>query len=147
MKRWPRRILGAVGMGMAWAVGWTLVGMLGVVFFYALFPTVPDVADVWIPLFAYPGFLGGVIFSVVLWIAEGGRGLDELPLPRAARWGAVAGVLLGALPFALGTPSAGLPVWLLVVIAVGSATLLSVVSAVGSALLSRRIERGRSRAA
>lgn len=147
MKKWLRRIRGAVGMGLAWAVGWTFVGMLGVVVFYALFPTAPDVVDVWIPLFAYSGFFGGVIFSVVLRVAEGGRGFDELALPRVASWGAVAGLLLGALPFALGTPSARFPVWLLVVTAVGSATLLSVVSAVGSALLFRYFARRRPRAA
>ena len=30
MKKWLRRIRGAVAMGLAWAAGWTLVGMLGV---------------------------------------------------------------------------------------------------------------------
>lgn len=28
MSRWLRRIRGAVGMGVTWAVGWALVGVL-----------------------------------------------------------------------------------------------------------------------
>jgi hypothetical protein len=28
MKKWLRCILGAVGMGLAWAAGWVLVGVL-----------------------------------------------------------------------------------------------------------------------
>jgi len=111
--------------------------MLGVVVFYTLFPSVPDVFDIWIPVFAYPGFFGGVIFSAVLRIAEGGRRLDELPLPRIAAWGAVAGLLVGALPFALGTPSDRFPLWLLVVGIIAYTNLLCTVSAVGSALLFR----------
>ena len=59
MKKWLKRICDAVGMGLTWAAGCTLVGMLGVVVFYTLFPSVPDVFDVWIPVFAYPGFLVG----------------------------------------------------------------------------------------
>mgnify|MGYP001828113326 CR=1 FL=1 len=59
MKRWLRRIRGAFGMGLTWAVGWTLLGMLGVAVTYSLFPNLPDVFDVWIPVFAYPGFLAG----------------------------------------------------------------------------------------
>ena len=145
MKKWLRRIRGAVGMGLIWAVGCTLVGMLGVVVFYTLFPNAPDVVDVWIPVFAYPGFFGGVIFSAVLWLAEDDRSLDELSLPRIAALGAMAGLLLGVLPFALGTPNVRFPLWLLVVGIIAYTTLLSTVSAVGSALLFRyaaRLRRG-----
>ena len=140
-KKWVKRICGAVGMGLIWAAGWTLVGVLGVMVFYTLFPSVPDVVDVWVPVFAYPGFLGGVIFSVVLRVAEGRRRFDDLSLPRLAARGAVAGLLLGVLPFALGTPSAKFPLWVLVVVIIASTTLLSTVSAVGSALLVRYAAR------
>jgi len=90
---------------------------------------------------AMPGFLVGVIFYTVLWFAEGGRRFDELSLPRLVAWGAVVGLLLGLLSFALGTPTARFPLWLVVVIIVGSSTLLSTVSAVGSALLFRFVAR------
>jgi hypothetical protein len=71
MKKWLRRIRGTVATGLAWAAGWTLVGMLVVVVFCALRPGAPEVVDIWIPVFAYPGFLAGVGFSV---------------LPRRRRW-------------------------------------------------------------
>ena len=143
MKKWLRIIGSAIGMGLAWAVGCTLIGMLAVVVFYTLFPSVPDVADIWIPVFAYPGFFGGVIFSMVLRIAEGGRGFDELSLPRLAAWGAVTGLLLGLLAFVLGTPSAEFPLWLLRVGIFSYTTLLCTVSAVGTALLFRYAARER----
>ena len=139
MKKWLKRICGVVGMGLTWAAGWTLVGMVGVVVFYTLFPSAPDVVDIWIPVFAYPGFLAGVGFSVVLRVAEGGRRFDELSILRIAAWGAVVGLLLGVFPFALGTPSARFPLWLLSVTIVGSTTLLSTVSAVGFVLLFRML--------
>jgi hypothetical protein len=141
MKKWLRHIRGAIGMGLTWAVGWILVGMLGVVVFYALFPSVPDVHEVRIPVFAYPGFFGGVIFSVVLRVAVGSRRFDEFSLTRIAAWGTVAGLLLGVLPFALGTPNTKFPLWLLVVVIIASTILLTTVAAIGSALLFRYAAR------
>ena len=138
MKKWLRRIRGAVVMGLTWAVGWTLLGMLGVLVFYTLFPSVPDVVDMWIPVFAYPGFLCGAVFSAVLGIAEGRRRLDELSLSRVGAFGAVSGVLVGVLPFVLGSSEAsGLPAWLLGVLIIGSLTLLSAASADGSLALAK----------
>ena len=138
MKKWLRRIRGAVVMGLTWAVGWTLLGMLGVVVFYTLFPRVPDVVDMWIPVFAYPGFLCGAVFSAVLGIAEGRRRLDELSLSRVGAFGAVSGVSVGVLPFVLGSSEAsGLPAWLLGVLIIGSLTLLSAASADGSLALAK----------
>jgi len=137
MKKWLRRMRGALGMGLTWAVGWTLVGMLGVVVFYALFPSVPDIFDVWIPVFAYPGFLAGVGFSVVLRIAEGRRRFDELSIPRFAAWGAVGGLLVGTFVAVLGfgkAPNAALATIM------GTTTLLGAVSASGSLALARREE-------
>jgi uncharacterized membrane protein YsdA (DUF1294 family) len=90
---------------------------------------------------AMPGFIVGMIFYTVIWFAKGARRIDELSLPRLAAWGAVVGLLLGVLPFALGTPSDRFPLWLLVVVLIASTTLLSTVSAVGSALLFRYIAR------
>ena len=136
MKKWLGRIRGAVLMGLTWAVGWTLLGMLGVVVFYTIFPSLPNVVDLWIPVFAYPGFLCGAVFSTVLGIAEGRRRLDELSLSRVGVLGAVSGVLVGVLPLVLGSSEAsGLPAWLLGVVIVGSLTLLSAASADGSLAL------------
>jgi hypothetical protein len=135
MKKLLRRIRGAIGMGLTWAFGWTLVGMLGVVVFYTLFPSAPDVFDIWIPVFAYPGFLAGVGFSVVLGVAEGRRSFDELSLPRFAAWGAVGGLLVGAFVVAVFFGKA--PIVALAAIS-GTTTLLGAASASGMLALARR---------
>lgn len=61
-----------------------------------LFPRLPvGFIDMWIPVLAMPGFLGGVIFSGVLGIVARRRRFDALSLPGMAGWGVVGGVLLG----------------------------------------------------
>lgn len=67
MKKWLRRIRAAVGMGLAWAAGWALVGVLmGVT--SLLLPGLPwdrffAVFDAPLPALAVPGFVGGAIFQ------------------------------------------------------------------------------------
>ena len=90
---------------------------------------------------AYPGFLGGVVFSTVLAIAARRRRLDELSLSRVAIWGAAAGLLVGVLPFTIGEPTTERPLWLLAAVVMGTITLLSAVSAAGSLALARRAEK------
>ena len=136
MKEWLGRLGGAVGMGLAWAVGWGLLGAaIGIISGFLGIPE-ESVPDPWIAL-ATPGFVGGVIFSAVLRLAETGRRFSELPLRRLAAWGAVAGLVLGVLPFIFGTMTSEHPLWFLVLAIIGSTTSLSAVSAVGSALLFR----------
>ncbi len=92
MKRWLRRIRGAVGMGLTWAVGWALFGVLiGIA--SLLLPGLPwdlffEVFDAPLPALAVRGFVGGAFFSTVLGIAGRRRRFDELSLPRFAAWGA-----------------------------------------------------------
>jgi len=62
------------------------------------------ITDIWVAL-CIPGFIGDVVFSVVLWITEGCSGLTKLSLGRLATWGSMTGLLLGVLSFAIGTPS------------------------------------------
>jgi hypothetical protein len=151
MNQWQRRIRGAIGMGLTWAAGWALVGLLiGVT--STLLPGVPwdaffEVFDAPLPALAIPGFCGGVLFSMVLGIAGRRRRFEELSLPRFAAWGAVGGLMLSLLPAALvgvglatmTRPSAG--VWQLTAAIVVPLTLLSAVSASGSLLLARTAER------
>jgi hypothetical protein len=105
MKKWLRRIRGAIGMGLTWAVGWALAGLLiGVS--SKLLPGLPwhyffDVFDAPLPALAIPGFVGGALFSIVLGIAGRRRRFAELSLPRFAAWGAVGGLLLALFPFAM----------------------------------------------
>jgi hypothetical protein len=138
MKKWLRRIRGAVGMGLTWAAGWALVGAL----IELLMDPMGSLVDVWVTALAIPGFLGGAVFSTVLRIAEGLRRFDELSLPRFGAWGAVTGLLLGVLAVSAEVASAIFPgLWLRAAVIIGPTTLLSAVSAVGSALLFRYAAR------
>jgi hypothetical protein len=138
MKKWLRRIRAALLMGLIWAVVWLPVGLLlGLVLD-------PDgsMDEPWVLVGALPGFLAGVIFSVVLGIAAGRRRLDELSVAKVGGWGAVAGLLIGSLPFVLGDQDPNTErVWLLPVVVISSITLLSAVSAAGSLVLARKSER------
>jgi hypothetical protein len=101
MKKWLRRIRGAIGMGLTWAIAWFGAGLvlLLVVGFGA--------ADVPFPLgFGLLGFFAGVMFSAVLGIVEGGRRFDQMSLPRFAVWGGVGGLLLSGI-FALAADLGG----------------------------------------
>lgn len=141
MKNLLRRIRGAVGMGLTWAIGWGSVGGL-IELIYNLWPGFPlgPVVDIWPFVLAIPGFLGGVVFSVVLRIAAGRRRFDELSLPRFAAWGAVAGLLLGGLLRAAGIGDAA-PLWLQLAVLGGPTALLGAISASGTLALARRAQR------
>ncbi len=70
-------------MGLTWAVVWAPVGpLIGMI-------VDPDGSkdEPWAAVGAYPGFLCGVVFSMVLWIAEGRRRFDELSLFPSRRLG------------------------------------------------------------
>ncbi len=133
MKRWSRRIVTAVGMGLAWAIAWAPIAVL-----IGTLIVDPDnsMDEMWAAIGAYPGFLCAVMFFVVLTLAERGRRLGEVSLPRVSAWGALAGLIVGVLPFAVATRSPGNPPWLGAVL-IGSLILLSTFSAVGSALVAR----------
>lgn len=137
MKKWLRRIRAAVTMGLLWAVPWAIVAVLiGLV-------VDPDESmdEMWFLIGAYPGFLGGVLFSIVLAIAERRRNLNELSVRRFGAWGAAAGLVIGVLPFLLGTPNPEINVARLATIVIGSFTAMSAVSAAGSLALARKGEK------
>jgi len=144
MKQWLRRIRDAVVMGLAWAVAWAPLAVL-----IGTMIVDPDnsMDEMWVLVGAYPGFLSGALFSAVLGIAERRGRLRELPLPRVGAWGALSGLLVGVLPFVLGTTSTEGPQWLLGVAVIGSITLASGVSAVGSALVARMAKKRELRGA
>ncbi len=151
MKKWLRRIRGAVGMGLTWAAGWALAGLLiGVT--SKLLPLLPwhyffEVFDAPLPALAIPGFFGGVFFSVVLGIAGRHRRFAELSLPRFAAWGALGGLLLTLFPFALvavglaSREGSDLGAWQAIAAISGPFIVLSAVSATGSLMLARKAEK------
>lgn len=92
MNRWLKRIRGAIGMGLTWAIAWFGAGLA------LLLVVGPDAADVPFPIgFAFLGFLSGVTFSGVLGVVEQRRRFDQFSLPRFAGWGAVGGLLLAGI--------------------------------------------------
>ena len=87
----PKRLRGAIGMGLAWAAAWSAVGLVPRwVFGFN--------ADVPFPLvFGILGFAAGVTFSGLLLLTRSRRGFEQLTLSRFAAWGAAGGLLLSAL--------------------------------------------------
>lgn len=151
MRSWLKRIRGMIGMGVTWALGWAVFGiMIGVA--SNLLPWLPwdrffDIFDAPLPALAVPGFVGGVLFSVVLGIAGRHRKFEELSLGRFAAWGALGGLLVSLVPDAmvavglatLGRPDLGL--WKLTAMISPPLMLLCAASACGSLALARIAER------
>lgn len=130
MNTWWRRIRAGLGMGLIWAIGGAGVG--GLMEFLANFIRPLNFIDMWIPLFAIPGFVGGMIFSLVIGIAARNRKFEDLSVAAFAAWGALGGVLLVALAAVIGWggPFLALPF-----------ILMSAGAAAGSLAIARRAER------
>src|SRR5688500_17832318 len=99
MNNWMSGIRAAILMILLWVVGWS-VGFGGLI--EAFVDREGDVIDIWFTSMAIPGFIGGVVFSVLLRIAEGTRRIDEIPLVRMAVWGAVTGLVIGTIAMVKG---------------------------------------------
>lgn len=147
--RWLRRIRGAIGMGLTWAVAWAIAGILiGVA--SILFPGLPwdaffRVFDAPLPALAVPGFFGGLLFSIVLGVAGRHRRFDELSLPRYIAWGALGGLLVALIPaalFSLGlaTLREGAHLWQMTAVFGVPLIFLGSASAGGTLLLARKAE-------
>ena len=138
MKKWLKRIRGAIGLGLTWAAVWSAVGAIiglasggstaGI--------TTAGLAFLLAGTFAALGFVGGVIFSAALGIVEGRRRFDEMSLPSFASWGGMTGAFVfGSFLAITGAPPLGFSI-----ILVSVATLLGAGSAAGSLALARRAE-------
>lgn len=142
MKEFLRRLRGALGMGVTWAVGWAPLGaVLGWVIWILFDPPVGLGAIVTANAtsFGLLGFMGGALFSGVLRLAEGRRSFDQLSLPRFTAWGAVGGVLLGGIGvFGSLWGSGSTPLLSGVVLGVSAA--LGAGSAAGTLALARQAE-------
>jgi hypothetical protein len=142
MKRWLRPIRGAIGMGLTWAVGWGLVGFL----FEMILNILPGndlghIVDMWPQFLAMNGFLGGVVFSMVLGVAAGRRRFDQLSIRGFGACGALGGLLLGGFATTTGLASGLDPLWIRAAMIIGPPTVLSAASAAGSLALARMAER------
>ena len=91
MRKWLRRIRGAIGMGVTWGAAWFAAGFVPRWVF-------GFIADVPFPLvFGVLGFIAGVTFSGLLVLSEGRRRFDQMSISRFAGWGAMGGLLLSGL--------------------------------------------------
>ena len=138
MKKWLRRIRGAIGMGLTWAAAWGGAGTIVMLGFLLVTGSRPDAP---FPLmFGAFGFVAGVIFSGVLGLVEGRRRFDQMSLPRFAAWGAAGGFLLSA-TFVLAVSLAGDPAFLWNLVVVGPVFAVAAAgSAAGSLALARRAQ-------
>lgn len=136
-----RHVRNAVVLALAWAAMWAPIALI-----VGLLIIDPDnsMDEMWPAIGAYPGFLCALVFSAVLGVT--GRTLGELTLPRAGALGAVAGGLVGALPFALGSQSNDSPEWLGIAV-IGAFALMSVFSGLASVLLARMTKHRQLRGA
>ncbi len=133
MKKWMSGIRGTVVMILLWIVGWGL-GFGGLI--EAFVDPDGDILDIWFTAMAIPGFIGGVVFSALLRIAEGSRSFDELSLVRFATWGAVTGLVIGAIAMARGIELTLTTGKIFVI-----TTALGIVAAIGSAVFFRLVAR------
>jgi hypothetical protein len=134
MKKWGRRIRAAIGMGLTWgAAGFGAGALLArVPGFYSDLP--------FALLFAPLGFFAGIIFSGILVVIEGRRGLDRISLSRFAGWGAASGLLLTGI-FVVGAALRGANLWGEFLVFGPPLAIAGAVCAAGSLALARRAER------
>ena len=135
-----RKVRGAVGLGLTWAVVGFVAGM-GIELIHNIWPNPLGAAvDIWPAALAFPGFFGGLAFSAVLALAGRRRRFDELSLPRVAMWGAMGGMLVSLIPAAmvvLGLATPNVPLRQITVALLGPFALGGAIAAYGSLVLAR----------
>lgn len=129
------KALGRVfGLGVTWAVIWAIPGM-AIEAVQDILPSLVPFAskiDMWPQTLAIPGLVGGLLFAALLAGAERRRGFEEMSLARVAVWGAVAGLLVSGIAYAVDYfPAAAFPYLL----------ALGIAAAVGSVLAFRYVGR------
>jgi hypothetical protein len=112
-------------MGLLWGAAWAIIGggvMEGII------DTHGRVVDMWPQLLGIVGFVGGIAFGAMVWIAGGRRSVSEFSYPEFAGLGALAGTLQGGLAMVL----VGAPLFF-----VGVTTIAAMLVATGSLAVAR----------
>lgn len=145
MRQWTRRIRGALGLGLVWAVSGAALGFV----IELITEFVPGwngaVVDIWVAALAIPGFVGGVLFSLLLGIVARNRRIEELSIPRFAFLGAVSGMVLSLVPAAMvgaGLATANQPIWEITAVLALPFTLGSAAAAAATLAVARKAEEG-----
>jgi hypothetical protein len=149
MREVLRRIRGAIGMGVIWGIAWGIGGVVIAASTLLLPDATSDrlfaIFDAPAPALALPGFVAGVIFSIVLGFAGRHRRFSELSVRHFAIWGAIGGIGLALVPIAmaslgLATPAAGLSLWKLTALAAVPFSTFGAASAAGTLAIARRAQ-------
>ena len=143
MSKWLRRIRGALGMALTWAVGGFLLGG-GIELIHNIWPNPLGAAvDIWPAVLGYPAFFGGLAFSTILGIAGRRRRFDELSLAGFAAWGALGGLLVSLIPaglVGLGMATPNVPLWQITAALAAPLMVGGAAAAAGSLALARMSE-------
>ena len=139
MDTWVAHIRRAFLLALAWGLAWAPLGVLAGM----IIDSDGAMDEPWIAVGAYPGFLCALVFSILLALTDRRRGLDELPLARAAAWGALSGLILMVPIVAglLGDPNTEHALWRGRFMIGGAVAALSAVSAVVSVLVAVKAKR------
>lgn len=124
MSSWWKRVRAGLVMGGIWAGGGAAIG--GLMELVANFVPALNFVDMWIPLFAIPGFVGGMIFALVIGIVARHRKIEDLSLPVFAALGALGGLLLVLLAAVVGWGGPFLALPFIVMSAAGAAGSLAI---------------------
>jgi hypothetical protein len=92
-----RKLRGMLGMGITWAVGWTIVMfMIGTIIGIVDPDSIDPGEEPWrmAGIIALAGFLSGAAFAAIFASAERRRKIRELSVLRSAFWGALGGAAL-----------------------------------------------------
>ena len=92
MRKFLRKVRGALGIGATWAVAWAAI-FAGLAFVIGIFdPDSIDPGETPLRVGAIGGlfgFISGVAFGATLALADGRKALSKLSVGRAALWGAL----------------------------------------------------------
>ena len=139
-----RRIAAALGTAAAWGLAWAPIAVL-----VGTTLVDPDnsMDEMWLAIGAFPGFICGVLFSVLLAVAARGRSAGAVDLPQLALLGALAGLAVALLPVAIGGEPRPGSLDLLSAGAIVSFTLMGAASALVTGLVLRSVGRRQARRA
>lgn len=141
---WLRRIRGAIGMGITWAIGWAITGVALAALWSIGAPLDAffRVFDAPAPALGLPGFFAGGSFSLVLAIAGRRSRFEDLSLTKFTALGALGGFLLASPFLLIGDARAGeIGVWTVRIILLTPLVLLSAISAAITLQIARAAER------
>jgi hypothetical protein len=140
---WLKRVRTAALLGLGWAMVWAPIAIL---IGTRIIDPDNSMDEMWVAIGAYPAFLSAVLFCGMVGLPSSLSKLGALSLGRAAGLGAASGLVVGTLPFLVGTSTSELPLWQLALLVVGSISVLSALSAVGSTVLARVVSNREVRA-